>query len=239
MQDKTDDIVPTEKWKFDKEVAERFDDMLSRSIPSYNDMRFATFEVADRFVRPGTNIIDLGTSCGESVSCLVGKYAGGNDFILCEISDAMIEEANQRFKKHIDEGCVEIRKIDLRISFPQESASVIQSILTLQFIPIEYRQKIIQNVFDRLIPGGAFILVEKVLGSNSKTNDIMNDIYYDLKKHNGYSQLQIDRKKLSLEGVLVPVTEDWNKELLRSAGFESVECIWRWMNFAAWVAIKK
>jgi tRNA (cmo5U34)-methyltransferase len=43
---------------------------------------------------------------------------------------------------------------------------------------------------------------------------------------------------LSLEGVLVPVTAAWNEYLLRSAGFSHVDCFWRWMNFAAWVAVK-
>ena len=48
----------------------------------------------------------------------------------------------------------------------------------------------------------------------------------------------IDRKALSLEGVLVPVTAKWNEELLQMAGFRQVDCFWRWMNFAGWIAIK-
>ena len=61
--------------------------------------------------------------------------------------------------------------------------------------------------------------------------------YHQLKKHNGYSDELIERKRLSLEGVLVPVTARWNEELLRSAGFTQVDCFWRWMNFSAWVGV--
>jgi hypothetical protein len=43
---------------------------------------------------------------------------------------------------------------------------------------------------------------------------------------------------LALEGVLVPVTADWNVQLLRSAGFRRVECHWRRFCFAAWIARK-
>jgi tRNA (cmo5U34)-methyltransferase len=43
---------------------------------------------------------------------------------------------------------------------------------------------------------------------------------------------------LALEGVLVPVTAAWNEQLLKGAGFSQVECFWRWMNFAGWVAVK-
>jgi hypothetical protein len=65
------------------------------------------------------------------------------------------------------------------------------------------------------------------------------EIYLNLKRANGYTREEIDRKRLSLEGVLVPVTARWNEDALRSAGFSSVDCFWRWMNFAAWVAVKE
>lgn len=41
----------------------------------------------------------------------------------------------------------------------------------------------------------------------------------------------------SLEGVLVPVTTHWNEDMLRAEGFRHVDCFWRWMNFAAGVAV--
>ena len=36
----------------------------------------------------------------------------------------------------------------------------------------------------------------------------------------------------------MPVTAAWNEELLRTAGFGVVECFWRYLNFAAWVAVR-
>ena len=47
----------------------------------------------------------------------------------------------------------------------------------------------------------------------------MVDLYYQLKAANGYSSDAIERKRLSMEGVLVPVTARWNEELLRTTGF--------------------
>ena len=81
-------------------------------------------------------------------------------------------------------------------------------------------------------------MVEKVLGNTSELNSLFVKNYYDMKLQNGYSQEQIDRKRLSLEGVLVPVTNDWNIDLLKQAGFRQVDVFWRWMNFVGYIAIK-
>ena len=66
----------------------------------------------------------------------------------------------------------------------------------------------------------------------------MVDEYYEMKRMNGYSMEDIDRKKLSLEGVLVPQTINSNIAMLQSVGFLTVDCFWRWMNFGGLLAIK-
>ena len=82
------------------------------------------------------------------------------------------------------------------------------------------------------------ICVEKILGQGAENDGLFAKVYYAMKSANGYSQEQIDRKRLSLEGVLVPVTAKWNEEMLAWAGFTRVECFWRWMNFAGWIAVR-
>jgi tRNA (cmo5U34)-methyltransferase len=234
-----DNVIPKEKWEFDLDVTEAFNDMLSRSIPQYEVMRKACADVASNFIVPkDTWILDLGSSRGESVSALVDKYGAYCQYVLAEISEPMICVLKERYAGYIKSGCMRLWTKDLRNDFPKTPAKVIQSILTIQFIPINYRQKIIQNCYDSLDSGGAFIMVEKVLGSSAPVDTMLVDIYHSMKNENGYSADAIDRKKMSLEGVLVPVTAEWNIELLRQAGFRHIECFWRWMNFAAWIAIK-
>ena len=62
--------------------------------------------------------------------------------------------------------------------------------------------------------------------------------YYNMKKENSYSQKQIADKRKSLEGVLVPITAKWNENLLKECGFRQIDCFWRCLNFAGWIAIK-
>ncbi len=235
---KIDQVVPGTKWEFDSEVAAVFDNMLERSIPHYNVMRKSVFDLACRYVQPRTDIVDLGCSRGTGLAPLVDKFGAYNRFVGVEISDPMLEACRERFTGYIRTGIVDIRKMDLRREYPPVQASVTLCILTLQFVPIEYRQTVVKRIYDHTLPGGAVIVVEKVLGSNDESDRAMVDAYYDLKRENGYTQEQIDRKRVSLEGVLVPLTCGWNEELIRNAGFRNIDCFWRWMNFAGWVALK-
>jgi tRNA (cmo5U34)-methyltransferase len=233
-----DEVIPRGAWQFDQEVTAVFDDMLQRSIPQYNAMRLVTFEVGRRFVQPGTAIIDMGCSRGQALLPFVSQFGEANDYIGLEISEPMIEAARQNFAYHPHGNRVTIQSADLRRDFPGVTSSVVLAVLTLQFTPIEYRQQIIRRVFESLAPGGAFILVEKVLGATSKLDEAFVELFHNIKRENGYSESQIVRKRMSLEGVLVPVTARWNEELLYQEGFKSVDCFWRHLNFAGWVAVK-
>lgn len=230
-----DETMPKGKWEFDADVTAVFDDMLERSIPQYEVMRQLVFSLGSRYVSPDTWIIDLGCSRGEALAPYVGAFLNSNHYLGLDVSEPMRLAARMRF--HGNERVI-IRDTDLRIAFPSEQSSLTLCILTLQFTPIEYRQKIMQNIYDKLLPGGALIIVEKVLGSTAAINEVMVAIYHALKGANGYTEEQIERKRLSLEGVLVPVTADWNVELMRMAGFRQIDCFWRWMNFAGWIAVK-
>lgn len=234
-----DNTQPGEKWQFDGDVTAAFDNMLERSIPQYEVMRRACFDLACKYAKRNTIIADIGCSRGEAIGALIDKFGAHNHFVGLEVSASMLDAARQRFQGLIDCSVVDIRQWDLRKrDYPLANVSVTLAVLTVQFVPIEYRLRLLRNIYQSLNSGGALIFVEKVLGSTADLDGAMVETYYALKASNGYSQEQIERKRLSLEGVLVPVTAKWNEELLRSAGFAEVDCFWRWMNFAGWIAVK-
>lgn len=234
-----DHTLPNGRWSFDEGVTDVFDNMLARSIPQYEVMRQACFDMACAYVQPKTDIVDLGCSRGEAIAALIDKFGAYNRFIGLDVSEPMLDAARQRFEGLIRCGVVDIRNFDLRLGYPAVKASVTNCVLALQFTPIEYRQRIVRDIYKSTLPGGALILVEKVLGATADVDALMVKTYYAMKAQNGYSQEEIERKRLSLEGVLVPVTAAWNEELLKAAGFRQIDCFWRWMNFAAWVAVRE
>lgn len=237
LHDEPYHVPAKEKWEFDGDVTAIFDNMLRRSIPQYDVMRKAITDLSKLYAIENTKILDLGCSRGEVISLLIGSLGGYCSYLGLDVSQPMLQAARERFKNY-PKSLVEIRECDLRINYPTDFFSVVISCLTIQFTPIEYRQKILRNIYKSLLPGGAFIFVEKVLGDTAEVNENLVKIYYDLKTDAGYSIEEIERKRLSLEGVLVPVTARWNTDLLKSTGFEAIDCFWRWMNFAGWIAIK-
>lgn len=226
-----DQLIANGHWSFNADVTSVFDDMLARSIPQYDLMRSTVAHIGSIFINDSSTVIDLGCSRGEALIPFMDSRCIG-----IEISEPMYQAAQERFSQHPR---IEIRQQDLRTYYPPEIADLTLAILTLQFVPIEYRQRIVRSVYKHTAPGGAFILVEKVLGSTADLDALMVREYYGMKAQNGYTQEQIERKRLSLEGVLVPVTARWNEELLTAAGFTQVDSFWRWMNFAGWIAIKE
>lgn len=210
---------------FDETVADTFERMLEDSIPGYADMRQLVAAVAGQHLTADGTVVDLGASKGGAVETLTPAQ-----LVLVERSEAMRAHLHERYPH------AEILDLDLRYDYPSVSnVDVVLAVLTLQFVPIEHRQRVVADAAASLRPGGALIVVEKVLGSDARADRMIRALHDEHKRGEGRTDEDIARNLLALEGVLVPVTAAWNEDLLQRAGL-SVECFWRHANFAAWVA---
>lgn len=237
-------------WEFDEEVTEAFEDMLERSIPNYSEMRkmvtCAALWFADEIPEAHTRVLDIGCSRGGALRPIVDRLGRRGRYVGLEVSEPMVQAARQEFKEWLGrplprvEPTVDIRHHDLRAGLPADlpPQTVILSVLTMQFVPVEYRLELLGEIYDALRPGGGFVLVEKVLGPSPALQRLEADLYHDRKRGAGYSQEAIDRKRMALEGRLVPFSASYNEEMLRGAGFRDVDCVWAWMNFRGWLALK-
>ena len=92
---------------------------------------------------------------------------------------------------------------------------------------------------DGLNPGGVLLLVEKVLAESSIFNRDFIKYYYNYKRRNHYSELEISQKREALENVLIPYKLSENMLLLKEAGFADCEIFFKWYNFSGMIAYKK
>jgi len=231
----TDTGYAPQSWAFDKEVTRVFDNMLDRSIPALESMRRAVDSLVHYQLEkaPG-RVLDIGASNGGAIANAVALHPEAN-FVGIENSQPMVEQFRKRFSENKNVGVIEG---DVRTDAIPFGNTVTLSVLTLMFTPIDDRQKLVNKLYQNAKVGGMLIVVEKCLGATPTLNDLFVNRYYGFKRASGYSDEEIERKRLSLQGVLVPQTVESNISLIESAGFQHVETFWRWMNFAGFVAFK-
>lgn len=232
-----DNVSPNGKWEFDSEVARCFADMLERSIPDYRSMRSLVYEIGEKFIIPGTWITDIGCSTGLAIEPFYQKHGQENQYFLCDNSAAMLEECRSKFSVGIGAGFVKcVNGNFFEVEMPLAN-SLVLSILSMQFMPTSYRQKMLNDIYDHMLYGGALVFVEKVVADGG-ADDLLVDLYYEMKRRNGYTMEKIVEKRKSLENVLSPLKPGWNVDMLYEAGFKVVDMFWRCLNFCGWIAIK-
>mgnify|MGYP001463405630 CR=1 FL=1 len=135
-------------------------------------------------------------------------------------------------------GNIRIIESDLTDFNFDHDADLIVMNYTLQFISPEKRQDLLQKIYDALKPGATFVLSEKINTEKTEFFGLITDLYYDFKKRNGYSELEISRKREALENVMRPITPAAQLSALNEAGFKKSEMIFRWYNFASYLCVK-
>ncbi|MDQ6632319.1 MAG: carboxy-S-adenosyl-L-methionine synthase CmoA [Verrucomicrobiota bacterium] len=225
-------------FKFGEKVASVFDDMLHRSVPFYEETQRMIAEIAADFVVEGTNVYDLGCSTGTTLLNLHPSVPPKVKFIGIDSSKEMLQRCQQKLNEHNFTRDHELICADLNEGVEIQNASMVLMILTLQFIRPLYRDEIVQTILRGLNENGCLILVEKVLGEDSIFNRLFIKYYYDMKKQNGYSELEIAQKREALENVLVPYKLLENREMLLRAGFRYCDVFFKWYNFCGIIAVK-
>lgn len=227
-----------EKFEFNESVARVFDDMLERSVPLYRECQEMAIRWCLRFAHKGSNIYDLGCSTGTLLKNLAHQFPAdaGVRLIGVDNSAPMLEKA--RAKLASSSSPWKLVEADLNQDFGLTNASVIVMNYTLQFIAPEKRLEAVRRFYAGLNPGGLLILIEKVKSESAQLDQSYIEFHHEFKRSQGYSQMEISRKRDALENVLIPLTAGENIHLLREAGFSSAEIFCKWNNFAGFVALK-
>lgn len=227
-------------FEFNEEVAACFDDMVSRSVPFYDEIHRIILDLIDRTEATNGPIYDLGCSTATTFTLidkhLKSKKKTAPTMIGIDNSGPMLEKAAAKIKANqmetVELQCKNIEEAEL------DNPSMVIMNYTLQFIPVERRIDILKKIYNSLADEGIFVLAEKLKSPTRSVDNLLTDLYYDFKRRNGYSELEISQKREALENVLVPLTPKRQMNMLREAGFKRVEMIFRWYNFACYLGIK-
>jgi len=231
------DTVP-EDFDFNERVVEVFDDMLDRSIPFYQDVIKETTRLLAACLEPGDTVCDLGCATGTALLHFVKELADSKlAFVGVDSSPAMLAKARLKAEFYAANSNVVFEQADItNIERPGTGAFILN--YTLQFIRPVLRPALIKRLFANLRPGGLLILSEKTILGDKRLNRNFIDIYHDFKREQGYSDLEIARKREAIENILIPFSVEENKDILNQAGFAPVTAFFQWFNFSSFVAVK-
>ncbi len=228
-------VAQKSSWRFDGNVPERFDRHVSRSIPGYDQGHGLVVEIAKTLDAGDGLIYELGCSTGVLTE-KIAEAVSDRSFCIKGIDqvDGMLEIARKRCDRFAT------TSFDLGdiTDYHFHTASMVVSYYTLQFVPVSQRPGTVNAIYKALQENGKLVLFEKITFANQKRNQMVNEAYFEYKREQGYSEAEIRSKAGSLEGVLVPQTEDQNIQMLKAAGFKNVETMFAKLCWQGYLATK-
>ena len=225
-------------FRFDQRTAGVFDDMVSRSVPFYGEIQRMTGELAADFAVPGTNLYDLGCATATTLAELEPIVDPGVRFVGIDNSADMLRKAREKLDSLPSGRTRDLVHADLHELPAIENASVVILTLTLQFVRPLHRERLIRAICQGTNDQGCLILVEKLTESDTLFNRLFIKYYYDMKRRNGYSELEISQKREALENVLIPYRLEENRALVIEAGYSKFQVFFQWYNFVGIIAVK-
>lgn len=226
---------------FDDQVVSVFPDMINRSVPGYSLVVPMIGLLARQYAQPGSNLYDLGCSLGAvSLAMRNAVRAEGAKIIAVDNSSDMMRQFEKRLEEE-NSGSSTVRVepllqniLDTRV----ENASVVALNFTLQFIDPASRPGLLGGIAAGLNPGGVLVLSEKIHFEDPSEQALQTQWHHDFKRAQGYSDLEIARKRDALENVMKTDSMQKHKDRLEQAGFKRVYQWFQGFNFVSLVAFK-
>ena len=233
-----DPMSDTGLFTFDDSVARVFPDMIRRSVPGYPTIVAMTGLLAGKYAAAGSTLYDLGCSLGASTLAMRQNIRPADCRIIAvDNSASMLARCQNIIDTDTHDTPVTLVCADLQ-GVAIENAAVVVLNFTLQFIPRELRNDVIRRIYRGLRPGGIMVLSEKVTFEDPHLDELNIELHHQFKRANGYSDLEVARKRSALENVLLPETLGQHKQRIADAGFNSCDVWFQCFNFASLIALK-
>lgn len=207
-------------WSFENEqVVDNFPSIAEANIPNYRAVIQKCVQIARKFCRPDSLIVDVGCARGATLKALF--ESGFTNLTGVDCSKAMLAKS--------------FSQADLIASeiYPPELKLVDLVLINWTLHFIREREKYLRDIFHSLRGGGRLVLTEKVSGGQD-----LKDLYDDFKRQSGMSETEIRRKENAIKGVLVTQPMDWYFRTLSEIGFKDIAIIDAHFSFVTFYATK-
>ena len=215
---------------------EGFDNHIDGSIRGYGHLWQDVVDISQYFVENNTSVVDIGCSTGKMLKSMIEQNTFAPDAIYEGVE---IEEDFYKgyVKDEQDYPQLSYYRGDV-MDFNFTKCSYVTSIFTLQFMSYASRKKVVEKVYDGLLPGGAFVFAEKTMPDNVRIHEIRTFTYYDFKRKTFTSDDIMDKER-QLRHMTKPNTRQEIMDMCYRAGFQAVDTFWQNHAFTGFIALKQ
>jgi tRNA (cmo5U34)-methyltransferase len=166
-----------------------------------------------------TRVLDLGTGDGRTLALVLAARPEATGVGL-DLTETMLERARQRFA---GDQSVQLGQHDLSTSLDGQALAegtfdLVVSSFAIHHLDDEHKRRLHHEVAERLAPGAPFLHLEHVRSTSERLHLEFLDAL-DIAPEDDDPSNQL---------VFVGDYFDW----LREAGFEDVDCLWKWREMA-------
>ncbi|MCB0164624.1 MAG: class I SAM-dependent methyltransferase [Anaerolineae bacterium] len=219
----------TIKDAFDK-AAKAYDAARKQLIPCFDDFYGTALEIITLLETAPTRVLDLGAGTGLFASLVAQCYPNA-EFTLFDLSDAMLEQAKQRFGN--DNPKIKYVVKDYAAEPIDGQYDLIISALSIHHLSDAEKETLFQKIFSSLNDNGLFINADQVLGKTPAVEKIYREMWLKQVKARGVSDA-------TLASALERMKEDKMSTLsqqltwLKQANFADVNCWYKNFSFAVY-----
>jgi len=177
-------------------------------------------------------VYDLGCSVGAVIVALAQVMPITTEFVGIDNSADMLEQASLTISRQAIKNKITLENIDINQATINHCNAICLN-YTLQFLAKEQRQVLLDKCFTALADDGIIFIAEKTLQDEKIIN-----WHEQFKLNNGYSELEVAKKRAAIENVMKIDYEIDIIKRLEIAGFKEVHNVFSALSFKAWVAIK-
>lgn len=216
--------------------AKKFDNIIPLLIPFYNEIYTILIDSIPFYRNIPIKILDIGCGTGTFAKILKEKFPCAK--ITClDFAQNMIEVAKDKltdFKDDINFLVGDFNNLDIKNEY-----NVVVSSFALHHIQTDSEKiKLYKNIYNSLRQNGVFFTADIVLG----VNNYIKNLYQ--RKWEEHVIKQITKNRLEIKTLEKYQADDNPSELfehlkwLENSGFNKVETIWKYYNFAVFGGFK-
>ncbi|MCL1933839.1 MAG: class I SAM-dependent methyltransferase [Candidatus Azobacteroides sp.] len=214
-------------------IARKYDNQRKCFIPCYDDFYQRSISLLKYYRDDFKTIVDLGAGTGLLTKEIYELYPQAH-YVLIDISKDMLKIAAERFKGLNN---FEFMESDYVEDIPVENCDLICSALSIHHLENNDKAALYNTIYKKLDKAGCFINLDQFVGETETINNLYEEWWQNYIDCSGMSPEEKsrgrERRALDKENTIRETIK-----LLKSSGFETVECIYGFMKFGVIMAIK-